>query len=187
MCLVTLTNFFVCLVTLTNLSPSLTFTGAQLRASCRAVSPPGMATDRPQWQGSPEDGEFCTTHHRGQTTCPPGRLQHPMSQESKKDNQGHCLFTPLLSRRRGQYRYIKAGTERLKNSFYLKAITSTERQLPTYRLDIIGHFNKWYTSHFNNVMGAGWWQGSQAQENRTWCKRSCLISASQNSKTKMTK
>ena len=34
----------------------------------------------------------------------------------------HCLFTPLSSRRRGQYRCIKAGTERLKNSFYLKAI-----------------------------------------------------------------
>ena len=34
----------------------------------------------------------------------------------------HWLFTPLSSRRRGQYRCIKAGTERLKNSFYLKAI-----------------------------------------------------------------
>ena len=34
----------------------------------------------------------------------------------------NCLFTPLSSRRRGQYRCIKAGTERLKNSFYLKAI-----------------------------------------------------------------
>ena len=33
----------------------------------------------------------------------------------------HCLFTPLPSRRRDQYRCIKAGTERLKNSFYLKA------------------------------------------------------------------
>jgi hypothetical protein len=34
-----------------------------------------------------------------------------------KDNNhpSHCLFTPLSSRRRGQYRYIKAGTgERLK-------------------------------------------------------------------------
>ena len=41
-----------------------------------------------------------------------------------KDNNhpSHCLFTPLPSRRRGQYRCIKAGTERLKNSFYLKAI-----------------------------------------------------------------
>jgi pantothenate kinase type III len=34
----------------------------------------------------------------------------------------HCLFTPLSSRRRGQYSCIKAGTERMKNSFYLKAI-----------------------------------------------------------------
>ncbi|CDQ96034.1 unnamed protein product [Oncorhynchus mykiss] len=35
-----------------------------------------------------------------------------------KDNNhpSHCLFTPLSSRRRGQYRCIKAGTERLKNS-----------------------------------------------------------------------
>ena len=32
------------------------------------------------------------------------------------------IITPLSSRRRGQYRCIKAGTERLKNSFYLKAI-----------------------------------------------------------------
>jgi hypothetical protein len=40
-----------------------------------------------------------------------------------KDNHpSHYLFTPLPSRRRGQYRCIKAGTERLKNSFYLKAI-----------------------------------------------------------------
>uniref|UniRef100_A0A8K9V2X2 Reverse transcriptase domain-containing protein n=1 Tax=Oncorhynchus mykiss TaxID=8022 RepID=A0A8K9V2X2_ONCMY len=43
-----------------------------------------------------------------------------MSQEGHKDHQG--LFTLLSSRRRGQYRYIKAVTERLKNSFYLKAI-----------------------------------------------------------------
>uniref|UniRef100_A0A8L0DMU0 Reverse transcriptase domain-containing protein n=1 Tax=Oncorhynchus mykiss TaxID=8022 RepID=A0A8L0DMU0_ONCMY len=41
-----------------------------------------------------------------------------------KDNNhpSHCLFTPLSSRRRGQCRCIKPGTERLKNSFYLKAI-----------------------------------------------------------------
>jgi hypothetical protein len=38
------------------------------------------------------------------------------------NHPGHCLFTPLSSRRRGQYRCIKAGAERLKNSFYLKAI-----------------------------------------------------------------
>uniref|UniRef100_A0A8C7MLP8 Alkylated DNA repair protein AlkB homologue 8 N-terminal domain-containing protein n=1 Tax=Oncorhynchus kisutch TaxID=8019 RepID=A0A8C7MLP8_ONCKI len=33
------------------------------------------------------------------------------------NHPSHCLFTPLSSRRRGQYRCIKAGTERLKNSF----------------------------------------------------------------------
>uniref|UniRef100_A0A8C7KC88 Transposase Tc1-like domain-containing protein n=1 Tax=Oncorhynchus kisutch TaxID=8019 RepID=A0A8C7KC88_ONCKI len=38
------------------------------------------------------------------------------------NHPSHCLFTPLSSRRRGQYRCIKAGTKRLKNSFYLKAI-----------------------------------------------------------------
>ena len=38
------------------------------------------------------------------------------------NNPSHCLFTLLSSRRRGQYRCIKAGIERLKNSFYLKAI-----------------------------------------------------------------
>ena len=41
----------------------------------------------------------------------------------KGNNQlSHCLFTLLSSRRRGQYRCIKAGTERLENSFYLNAI-----------------------------------------------------------------
>ena len=29
--------------------------------------------------------------------------------------------------------------------------TSTERLLPTYRLEIIGHFNNWITCHFNNA------------------------------------
>jgi hypothetical protein len=38
------------------------------------------------------------------------------------NHPSHYLFTPLSSRRRGQYRCIKAGTKRLKNSFYLKAI-----------------------------------------------------------------
>ena len=41
-----------------------------------------------------------------------------------KDNNhpSHCLFTLLPSRRGGQYRCIKAGTERINNCFYLKAI-----------------------------------------------------------------
>jgi hypothetical protein len=49
---------------------------------------------------------------------------HRKAKKIIKDNNrpSHCLFTPLSSRRRGQYRCIKAGTERLKNSFYLMAI-----------------------------------------------------------------
>ena len=49
---------------------------------------------------------------------------HRKAKKIIKDNNhpSLCLFTPLSSRRRGQYRCIKAGTERLKNSFYLKAI-----------------------------------------------------------------
>ena len=41
-----------------------------------------------------------------------------------KDNNhpSHCLFTPLSSRRQGQYRCIEAGTENLKEAVYLKAI-----------------------------------------------------------------
>jgi hypothetical protein len=48
---------------------------------------------------------------------------HGKAKKIIEDNNhpSHCLFTPLSSRR-GQYRCIKAGTERLKNSFYLKAI-----------------------------------------------------------------
>jgi hypothetical protein len=38
------------------------------------------------------------------------------------NHPSHYLFTPLSIRRRGQYRCIKAGTERLKDRFYLKAI-----------------------------------------------------------------
>jgi hypothetical protein len=43
---------------------------------------------RPQPQGSPEGSEVCTTNHRGQTTCPPGHLHHPISQEGQTDHQG---------------------------------------------------------------------------------------------------
>jgi hypothetical protein len=34
----------------------------------------------------------------------------------------HSLFIPLLSRKRRQYRCIKAGTETLKNSVYLQVV-----------------------------------------------------------------
>ncbi|CDQ80871.1 unnamed protein product [Oncorhynchus mykiss] len=60
---------------------------------------------------------------RGHTVYPPGHLQHPVSQAKKiiKD-PSHGLFNPLPSRRRRQYRCIKAGNERLKNNFHLQTI-----------------------------------------------------------------
>ena len=60
-------------------------------------------------------------------------LCHRKAKQIVKDNNhpSHCLFTLLSSRRRGQYRRIKAGTERLKNSFYLNA-TNIEWLLPTH-------------------------------------------------------
>jgi hypothetical protein len=66
----------------------------------------------------------CTTYHRGQTTCTPGHLQHPMSQEGQKDHQGQQPPEPLPVHPAiiQKARCIKAGTERLKNSFYRKAI-----------------------------------------------------------------
>ena len=54
---------------------------------------------------------YCTRCHRNTKKI----IKH-------NNHLSRCLFTPLRSRRRGQYRCIKAGTERLKNSFYLKAI-----------------------------------------------------------------
>ncbi|CDQ62295.1 unnamed protein product [Oncorhynchus mykiss] len=80
----------------------------------------------PQPQGSPEGGaqritggKLSALHDTYSTRC------HRKAKKIIKDNNhpSHCLFTPLPSRRPGQYRCIKAGTERLKNSFYLKAIT----------------------------------------------------------------
>ena len=72
-----------------------TFTDAQLRASCRAASPPGTAT-APHSTTRLSRGR-CGLHNAngGQTTCPPGHLQHYMSQEGHKDHQGQQPPEPL--------------------------------------------------------------------------------------------
>jgi hypothetical protein len=68
-------------------------------------------------------GKLPALHDTYNTRC------HRKAKKIIKDNNhpSHCLFTPLPSRRRGQYRCIKAGTERLKNSLYLKAIRVLNR------------------------------------------------------------
>ena len=86
-----------------------------------ATAPPAnrKALQRVVWSAQP--------HYQGQTTHPPGQgYSNQCHRRAKKiikdiNHPSPCLFTTLSSRRRGQYRCIKAGTERLKNSFYLKA------------------------------------------------------------------
>ena len=57
-------------------------------------------------------GKLPALHDTYSTQC------HRKAEKIIKDNNhpSHCLFTPLPSIRRGGYRCIEAGTERLKNS-----------------------------------------------------------------------
>ena len=99
-----------------HLKPSQTFTGAQLRASCQAVSLLGTATAPPTTAGLSRG--WCGLHN-----ITGGKLSS--FQDTSYSTRCHW----------------KAK----------KAITSSERLLPTYRLEILGHFYKWNTSHFNNA------------------------------------
>ena len=115
----------------------------------------------PQPQGSSDCGGVCITHHRGQTTCPPGHLQHPMSQEGQKDHQGQPpepLPVHPATIQKARSVQVHQSWDRETEKLFLsqghqpvKQSSLTQRLLPTYRLEIIGHFNKWITSHFNNV------------------------------------
>jgi hypothetical protein len=122
-----------------HLKPSQTFTDAQLGASCLDVTSPGMATAPPAnvelsrgWCGL-LNASLVAYYLPSRTTT--ALRCHRKAKKIIMDNNhpSHCMFTPLSSRRRGQYRCIIAGTERLKNSFYLKLISQCN------------------TSHFNNV------------------------------------
>ena len=110
------------------LRPSQTSADAPLRASCRAVSLPVMEPAMSANAGL----------YRGWCSCPKQSLggELPALQDiystrchrkAKKiikvlNPPSTGLFSPLPTRRRRQYRSIKAGTKRLKNSFYLQAI-----------------------------------------------------------------
>ena len=87
-----------------------TLIDVQLRASCRALSPPGKATALPATAVLSRHitgGKLPALQDTYSTRC------HRKGKKIIKDNNhlSHCLFTPLSSRRRGQYRCIKAGTE----------------------------------------------------------------------------
>ena len=74
----TLTNFYRC--TIKSILPGCITTWY---GNCTAL------------KGSPEVCAVCTTHHRGQTTCPLGQLQLPMLQKGQKDHQGQQPPEPL--------------------------------------------------------------------------------------------
>ena len=76
----TLTNFYRCTI-----ESALSGCVTAWYGNCTARKP----------QGSPEGGAVCLTHCQGQTTCPPGHVQHPMSHEEQKDHQGHQPPKPL--------------------------------------------------------------------------------------------
>ena len=108
---------------------------------------------RPQPQGSPEGSAVCTMHHWGQTTCPPWHLQHPMSQEGQKDHQGHQPSEPLpvhpaiIQKARSVQVHQSWDRETEKQLLSQGHHTVKQPLLLTYRLEIIGHFNKWITRH----------------------------------------
>ena len=104
--------------------PWQTSTDAQSRASCRAWYSNCTVLNRKALQRVVRSaqritgGKLPALHDTYTTRC------YRKAIKIIKDNNhpSHCLFTPLSSGKQGQYRCIKAGTERLKNSFYLKAI-----------------------------------------------------------------
>jgi hypothetical protein len=107
-----------------------TFIDAQSRAYCRAVSQPGTETAR-------LSRGWCGLHNASpRANCLPSMTPYSTRchRKAKKiikefNHPSHYLFTPLPPRRQGQYSCIKAGTERLKNSFYLKAIRLLQQSL----------------------------------------------------------
>ena len=73
-----------------------------------------------QLHGSPEGGAVSPRHHWGHTDIY-STWCHRKAKKIIKD-LSYGRFTLLPSRRQRPYRCIKAGTERLKNSFYLHAL-----------------------------------------------------------------
>jgi hypothetical protein len=102
----TLTNFYRCTIE-SILSGCITAWYGNCTARNRKA--PQMAVRSAQ---RITGGKLPTRQDTYSTQC------HRKVKKISKDinHQSHCLFTPLSSSRRGQYRCIKAGTERLKTA-----------------------------------------------------------------------
>ena len=100
----------------------------------------------------------CTTHQRGQTTCPPWHLQHPLSQERQKD-QGQQPPKPLSVHtaiiQKASSVQVHQSWDRDTEKLLLSQGHQTAKQQSLtqsgYCLHwdpITGLFNKWITNHF---------------------------------------
>jgi hypothetical protein len=118
-----------------HLKPSQTFTDAQLRASCPILNRKARQRVVRSAQRI-TGGKLPALQDTSSARChrKPKKIikvnNHPSHYITLHLHLSHLadaliqsdLFIQLTSKRRGQYRYIKAGTKRLRNSFYLKVI-----------------------------------------------------------------
>ena len=120
----------------------------------------------------PEGGVVCPTLHREHTACPPGHLQHLMSQEGQKDHQGHQPPDPrpvhpaIIQKARSVQVHQSWDRETEKQLLSQGHPTVKWPSLASYnsitqhctleaadyvhRHGMTGHF-KWNTSYFNHV------------------------------------
>ena len=97
------------------LRPSETYTDAPLRASFQTVTPPSTAP--PATAGLSRGWYGLPTASPG-ANCLPSMPHRAVKRPSRTlTTQATACSPRYLPRRRRQYRCIKAGTERLKNSF----------------------------------------------------------------------
>ena len=112
---------------------------------------------RPQLQGSPEGSAVCTIHHRGQTTCPPGHLQHPKSQRPKRSSRTPeplPVHSAIIQKARSvqvHQSWDRETEKQLLSQGHQTFITNIGRLLSTYGLKslatLINGLNKGITSH----------------------------------------
>jgi hypothetical protein len=123
-----------------HLKPSQTFTDAQLRASYRAVSPPGMATARLSrgWCGLHNASPGANYLHSRTPTA------SDVTGRPKRSSRTATTWATAYLPRYHPEGKVSTGASNCSTA-------DTETLLPTYSLKIIGHFNNWITSHFNNA------------------------------------
>ena len=102
---------------------------------------------RPQPHGSLDGSAVCTTHHRGQTTCPPGYLQHPISLPV------HPIIIQKARSVQLHQSWDRDTEKQLQSQGHqtVKQPSLTEWLLPTYRLKYLATLIKLSLVTLNNA------------------------------------